>query len=84
MKEKLTLTIEKETKERAKKHARHMGKSVSEIVEEYLNEISSSQTWTPPEDSEVSRLRSICTPKIDPFDYKVEKEKILMERYGKA
>jgi predicted HicB family RNase H-like nuclease len=40
MKEKLTLTIDKETKQRAKRHAKAAGKSVSQIVEELLNEVS--------------------------------------------
>lgn len=84
MKSKLTLTIEEETKKRAKRHARAIGKSVSELVEDFLNEISAVNDWEPPQDSEVARLRSICTPKVDPFDYKEEKEKMMMERYGGA
>jgi len=50
MKEKLTLSIEKETKLRAKRHAKTVGKSISEIVEEYLDVISSTEDWSPLKD----------------------------------
>ncbi|MEX0770195.1 MAG: DUF6364 family protein [Balneolaceae bacterium] len=40
MKEKLTLTIEKETKERAKRFARRQGTSVSKLVETFLDSVS--------------------------------------------
>ncbi|MEX0661135.1 MAG: DUF6364 family protein [Balneolaceae bacterium] len=84
MKEKLTLTIEKETKKRAKRHAKAVGKSVSEMVEQFLNSISKTEEWSPPKGSEIAHLRGICTPKVEPFDYKAEKEKIMIERHGKA
>lgn len=47
MKEKLTLTIEKETKRRAKQHAKATGNSISEMVEEFLNAISAETTFQP-------------------------------------
>ena len=40
MKEKLTLTIEKETKERAKRYARQHGTSISKMVETFLASVS--------------------------------------------
>jgi len=40
MKEKLTLTIDKQTKERAKSFARREGVSLSKIVESYLETLS--------------------------------------------
>lgn len=40
MKEKLTLTIEKETKERARRYARKQGTSISKLVEDYLAAVS--------------------------------------------
>jgi len=43
MKEKLTLTIDKETKKRAKIYARSEGVSLSKIVESYLESLSSSE-----------------------------------------
>lgn len=43
MKEKLTLTIDKETKKRAKIYARSEGVSLSKIVESYLKSLSSPE-----------------------------------------
>lgn len=43
MKEKLTLTIEKKTKERAKRYARRQGTSVSKMVETFLASISGAE-----------------------------------------
>lgn len=43
MKEKLTLSIEKETKERAKRYARRKGTSVSKMVEAFLASISGTE-----------------------------------------
>jgi len=40
MKEKLTLTINQETKKRAKKFAKQNGVSISSLVEDYLDRIS--------------------------------------------
>ncbi len=56
MKSKLTLTIEKETKERAKRHAKKVGKSVSQMVEEFLDQISEKEEWTPPAGSTTAKL----------------------------
>lgn len=43
MKEKLTLTINKEIKERAKRFARRNGISVSKLVEIFLNSVSAEE-----------------------------------------
>ena len=43
MKEKLTLTIDKKTKERAKRFARREGVSLSQIVEAYLEKLSGAE-----------------------------------------
>ena len=43
MKEKLTLTISKETKDRAKRYAQQQGTSVSKMVETFLNSISAAE-----------------------------------------
>ncbi|HKI46679.1 MAG TPA: DUF6364 family protein [Balneolales bacterium] len=43
MKEKLTLTISKETKDRAKRYAQRQGISVSKMVETFLNSISAAE-----------------------------------------
>lgn len=47
MKEKLTLTIDKEIKQRAKRHAKATGHSVSEVVEEFLDNFSEEYTFQP-------------------------------------
>ena len=43
MKEKLTLTIEKETKERVRQFARKQGTSISKLVEDYLAAVSAKE-----------------------------------------
>lgn len=44
MKEKLTLSIDKKVKEKAKKFARIQGKSISQMVQSYLESLSSEST----------------------------------------
>jgi antitoxin component of RelBE/YafQ-DinJ toxin-antitoxin module len=39
MKEKLTLSIDKETKQRAKHHAHETGRSVSQMVQDFLDAV---------------------------------------------
>ncbi len=80
MKEKLTLSIDKETKRRAKRHAKAMGKSISEIVEEYFNEISSSEEWSPPEGSVVEKLAG-SLPIDDNRSYKEILTEELQKKY---
>ena len=41
---KLTLTVEKEVIERAKSYARNSGRSLSELVEHYLDAITQEET----------------------------------------
>ncbi len=53
MKKKLTLSIEESVKERARRYARKQGKSVSEMVERYLEEVTKSEQWQPPTESPV-------------------------------
>jgi antitoxin component of RelBE/YafQ-DinJ toxin-antitoxin module len=59
MKENLTLTIDKETKQRAKRHAETVGKSVSQIVEDLLNEVSD------PSEQDIRRERQLAEAGID-------------------
>lgn len=40
MKEKLTLSIDKKTKEKAKRFARQQGTSISQMVEKFLDSVS--------------------------------------------
>ncbi|MEX0719888.1 MAG: DUF6364 family protein [Balneolaceae bacterium] len=82
MKEKLTLSIEKQTKERAKKIAFKEGVSISEMVENFLNSLPETDLDTKiPQDSLVTELAgSIKIP--DDVDYDEELTRILEEKYN--
>lgn len=41
---KLTLTVEKEVIQRAKLYARHTGRSLSELIEQYLESLTAENT----------------------------------------
>ncbi|MEX2395955.1 MAG: DUF6364 family protein, partial [Balneolales bacterium] len=57
MKTKLTLTIDETIKKRAKKMAKRRGMSVSEMVEQYLeNNIDEDYEWQPQPGSWVDQL----------------------------
>lgn len=56
MKKKLTLVIDDEVIERAKRHARAKDISLSELVEHYLVEQTQSEGWNPPKGTVLSRL----------------------------
>lgn len=56
MKKKLTLVIDETVIERAKRHARSMDTTVSDMVESYLIEQTNQQDWEPPAGSVISRL----------------------------
>ena len=84
MSTKLTLTVDKEVIERAKKYAKSNGRSLSNIVEEYLKAIVPNSKKT--EDIEISPLvdslwGSVRVP--DDFDYKEEVADYLVEKYMK-
>lgn len=81
MKQKLTLSIDKETKQRAKRYAQSVGKSVSEIVEDFLNEVSASEEWLPREGSAVDKLAgSLPTDHDRPYHELLAES--LKEKYG--
>jgi Family of unknown function (DUF6364) len=69
---KLTLTVESQIIERAKKYAKGTGKSLSEIVESYLDEITSTETATGSLSPKLKKL--IGSVKL-PVDFDEEKEK---------
>jgi len=81
MNTKLTLTIEDTVIDSAKKYARQKGKSLSDIVENYLKSISVSeesvQTLSP---RVVKLMGSVKLP--EDFDYKKELAKVLKEKHG--
>lgn len=81
MKEKLTLTIERETKERAKRFARRKGISISSMVEKFLDAISGTEAeWKPREGSVVSEISgSIPVPPNETYDNLLTEA--LMEKY---
>lgn len=83
MKTKLTLTIEKEVIETAKKYAKEKGQSLSEIVENYFKLIAGKQVKTKEQERSprVKKLRGILKTKGD-FDYKKILSEELSKKYG--
>jgi len=81
MNTKLTLTIEQTIIERAKKYAKSEGRSLSDIIENYLKVITTGESETDIEITPlVKSLRgSFKAPKD--FDYKKELAKGLSQKY---
>jgi hypothetical protein len=78
---KLTLSIDKEVARRAKVYAKNKGRSLSDLVENYLKLLTKN---TPVEDTEYtprvkSLLGSVTLP--DDFDYKKELADALTKKY---
>ena len=83
MKEKLTLTIEKEVKEQAKHAAKRRGVSVSRMVEQFLKTVSESESdWKPREGSVVSKVAGRVRLKDEIKDYSNIVAEALTEKYG--
>ncbi|HLR25312.1 MAG TPA: DUF6364 family protein [Fodinibius sp.] len=81
MKEKLTLSIDKQTKKRAKSYAKATGHSISEMVEDFLNAVASEGNWTPPQDSIVAKLAG-SLPIDDDRPYKEIITEEITEKYN--
>lgn len=81
MNTKLTLTIEQSIIEKAKRYAKGKGRSLSDIVENYLKVIIKDENTTVIDSTPIATsLRgSFKTPKD--FDYKKELAKGLSEKY---
>ena len=81
MNTKLTLTIEQSTIEKAKKYASGKGRSLSNIVENYLKAITNDETIESIDLTPIvkSLKGSFKAPKN--FDYKKELSKRLSEKY---
>ena len=81
MNTKLTLTIEQAIIERAKKYAKQKGRSLSDIIENYLKVITKETVVSDIEITPLAKsLRgSFKAPKN--FDYKKELEKGLSDKY---
>jgi len=77
---KLTLTMEGKVIDSAKKYARQKGKSLSDIVENYLKSISSQEASTEDLSPKVARLKGIIKLPDD-FDYKKEIGSALVKKY---
>ncbi len=68
---KLTLTMEDKVIDSAKKYARQKGKSLSDIVENYLKSITAQERDTPSLSPQVTKLMGVIKLPED-FDYKKE------------
>lgn len=80
MNTKLTLTIEQAIIKKAKLYAKEKGRSLSDIIENYLKAITKDQKIEEELSPFISSLRgSFKAP--DSFDYKKELSKGLSEKY---
>jgi hypothetical protein len=78
---KLTLSIDKDVARRAKIYARSNGRSLSDVVENYLKLLTKNSSV---EDSEFTpRVKSLlgCISLPDDFDYKKEIADYLTKKY---
>jgi hypothetical protein len=78
---KLTLNIDKDVASRAKVYARKEGRSLSDLVENYLKLLTKNSTI---EDSEYTPLvKSLlgCISLPEDFDYKKEISEYLVKKY---
>lgn len=81
MNTKLTLTIEASVIERAKQYARLKGRSLSDIVENYLLVITTDELKSEMDIGPITKsLKGSFKAPAD-FDYKKELEKGLSEKY---
>ena len=79
---KLTLTLEQEVVKSAKIYARKKGRSLSELIENYLKAIISKKTNSDDLSLRVKRLIGSVNLKED-FDYKKTLEEQIVKRYSK-
>jgi len=81
MTRKLTLSINEKTVEKAKRISRMRGKSISKMVEEYLNSITEKEDQ---KESAVDKIKKIMKDRITNknLDWKKVKEEHLSKKYG--
>ena len=81
MTRKLTLSINEKTVEKAKRISRKRGKSISKMVEEYLNSITEKEEQKA---SAVDKIKKIMKGRITNknLDWKKVKEEHLSKKYG--
>ena len=77
---KLTLTMEDSVIDSAKKYARQKGKSLSDIVENYLKSISSPVNTEPKLSPKVMKMMGVIKLPQD-YDYKKELGNALAKKY---
>jgi hypothetical protein len=82
MKKKFTLVIDDEVIERAKRHARSLNTSVSDLVEAYLVEQTHHETWTPPTGTILSRITGAVRPDAQDQSDDDRREQALREKYA--
>jgi len=84
MKAKLTLSIDKKTIEQSKKFAKAHQKSVSSLVEKYLESLSDeSEEWSPRKGSVVEKLSgAVKWPYGNKKSYDDILEDALLRKYG--
>ncbi|PZR28800.1 MAG: hypothetical protein DI535_05060 [Citrobacter freundii] len=79
---KLTLTIEQDVIETAKRYARKKGRSLSDLVESYLKTLSGAEGKAEELSPKVKRMvGAIRLP--DDFDYKESLRKGIEQKHGK-
>ena len=83
MNKKLTLTIQQEVIEKAKKYAKEKGRSLSDLVENYFRSITINEQPIHKQKGSIasSLIGSVKEP--ENFDYKKELEKALAEKHLK-
>lgn len=82
MNTKLTLTIEEKVKNSAKKYAKKRGKSLSNLVENYLKSIGSKETDLKAISPKVTKLMGVINISSE-FNYKTELSNSLSKKYKK-
>ncbi len=81
MNTKLTLTIEQSIIERAKKYASGKGRSLSDIIENYLKIITKEEQSKEVELTPIVKCLKGTFKEPQNFDYKTELSKRLAEKY---
>ena len=81
MNTKLTLTIDDSVIERAKAYAKDKGRSLSDLIENYLNAITREQQKSDIEITPIVKSLKGSFKAPDGFDYKKELVKGLSEKY---
>ena len=79
---KLTLTIEESIIDSAKAYARNQGRSLSDVVENYLKILASQTTIEETLSPKVLKLR-VAIQLPENFDYKIELGNAIAKKYNK-